>query len=94
MNDIVGDGDVVYVVVRSVGEYSDRDDSPVAVYTDEAMAKAHVKTATDAEIAVHRPWYYDKASYFYQRARSFREVPAQETILQRELIPQAGGSEI
>ena len=36
----------IYVVMGTCGEYSDRTEWPVAAYTDEGLAKDHVKAAT------------------------------------------------
>src|SRR5690554_918315 len=35
----------IYLVMGSKGEYSDRDEWPVAAYTDEAEAQKHVEAA-------------------------------------------------
>lgn len=45
----------VYVVMGSTGEYSDRNEWGVAVYSDENLAKEHVQRATKVanEIKVH-----------------------------------------
>lgn len=36
----------IYIVYGSTGEYSDRNEWPVAAYADEALAQCHVAAAT------------------------------------------------
>lgn len=43
----------IYVVRGSSGEYSDRNEWPVAAYLDEPSAEKHVAMASDRALAVH-----------------------------------------
>lgn len=51
----------VYVVIGSTGEYSDRDEWPVAAYLDEDSARQHVEHAEAwsnvLQDASSNPWY-------------------------------------